>query len=89
MVLGDRTAEIIGERMRLRNDSKATRTWEHDFTTSDLKKTMVQRKGPPSFDVVVVMESREAWTIYDDVAPAIDALLEGILTYLISREIIS
>ncbi|NTV62975.1 MAG: AAA family ATPase, partial [Oscillochloris sp.] len=41
------------------------------------QKTVLERKAPPTFDVLVEIESWDSVTIYDDVAAAVDAILRG------------
>jgi len=41
------------------------------------QKTVLERKAPPSFDVLVEIESWDSVTVYDDVAAAVDAILRG------------
>lgn len=38
---------------------------------------MLEREGPPTFDVAVEMESRGRWRIHEDVGAAVDAVLSG------------
>lgn len=41
-------------------------------------KTVLQRAAPPTFDVVVEMMTRHSWRVHEDVATAVDRLLEGV-----------
>ncbi|NTW98317.1 MAG: AAA family ATPase, partial [Oscillochloris sp.] len=41
------------------------------------QKTVLERKAPPTFDVLVEIESWDSVTVYDDVAAAVDAILRG------------
>ncbi|MCU0491884.1 MAG: AAA family ATPase [Chloroflexaceae bacterium] len=41
------------------------------------QKTVLERKAPPTFDVLVEIKSWDQMTVYDDVASAVDALLRG------------
>jgi len=41
------------------------------------KKTVMERKGKPSFDVIVEMTNRNGWIVYHDVAHAVDTILDG------------
>ncbi len=41
------------------------------------QKTVLERKGPPTFDVLVELQSWEQVTVYPDVAAAVDALLRN------------
>jgi stage III sporulation protein SpoIIIAA len=41
------------------------------------QKTVLERKAPPTFDVLVEIQSWDGVTVYDDVAAAVDAILRG------------
>jgi stage III sporulation protein SpoIIIAA len=41
------------------------------------QKTVLERKAPPTFDILVEIESWDAVTVYQDVASAVDLLLRG------------
>ncbi len=41
------------------------------------QKSVLERKAPPTFDVVVEIQSRERVTVHPDVAETVDALLRG------------
>lgn len=41
------------------------------------QKTVLERKAPPTFDVLVEIQSWDRVTVYDDVASAVDAILRG------------
>lgn len=41
------------------------------------QKTVLERKAPPSFDVLVEIQSWDEVTVYDDVAAAVDAILRS------------
>ncbi|HMQ35297.1 MAG TPA: R3H domain-containing nucleic acid-binding protein, partial [Chloroflexaceae bacterium] len=41
------------------------------------QKTVLERKAPPTFDVLVEIQSWDSVTVYDDVAAAVDAILRG------------
>jgi hypothetical protein len=41
------------------------------------QKTVLERKAPPTFDVLVEIQSWDRVTVYDDVAAAVDAILRG------------
>ncbi len=41
------------------------------------QKTVLERKAPPTFDVLVEIQSWDEVTVYDDVAAAVDAILRG------------
>jgi hypothetical protein len=41
------------------------------------QKSVLERKAPPTFDVVVEIQSRERVTVHPDVADTVDALLRG------------
>jgi stage III sporulation protein SpoIIIAA len=41
------------------------------------QKTVLERKAPPTFDVLVEIQSWDQVTVYDDVAAAVDAILRG------------
>ena len=41
------------------------------------QKTVLERKAPPTFEVLVEIESWDSVTVYDDVASAVDAILRG------------
>ncbi len=41
------------------------------------QKTVLERKAPPSFNVLVEIQSWDQVTVYDDVAAAVDAILRG------------
>ncbi len=41
------------------------------------QKTVLERKAPPTFDILVEIESWDSVTIYQDVAAAVDMLLRG------------
>ncbi len=41
------------------------------------QKTVLERKAPPTFEVLVEIESWDSVTVYDDVATAVDAILRG------------
>ncbi|MEI6775310.1 MAG: R3H domain-containing nucleic acid-binding protein [Chloroflexales bacterium] len=41
------------------------------------QKTVLERKAPPTFEVLVEIESWDSVTVYDDVAAAVDAILRG------------
>ena len=41
------------------------------------QKTVLERKAPPTFDVLVEIQSWDKVTVYDDVAAAVDAILRG------------
>jgi hypothetical protein len=41
------------------------------------QKTVLERKAPPTFEVLVEIESWDSVTVYDDVAGAVDAILRG------------
>lgn len=40
-------------------------------------KSVLEREGPPSFDVVVQIIDRSHWEVHDDVVTAVDSLLRG------------
>ncbi|EFO79451.1 single-stranded nucleic acid binding R3H domain-containing protein [Oscillochloris trichoides DG-6] len=41
------------------------------------QKTVLERKAPPTFDILIEIESWDSVTVYDDVAAAVDAILRG------------
>jgi len=41
------------------------------------RKTVLERKAPPTFDVLIEINDRDQLSIYDDVAGTVDALLRG------------
>jgi stage III sporulation protein SpoIIIAA len=41
------------------------------------QKTVLERKAPPTFDVLIEIQSWDKVTVYDDVAAAVDAILRG------------
>mgnify|MGYP001431325527 CR=1 FL=1 len=41
------------------------------------QKTVLERKAPPTFDVLVEIQSWDSVTVYEDVAAAVDAILRG------------
>ena len=41
------------------------------------QKTVLERKAPPTFDVLVEIQSWDQMTVYEDVAAAVDAILRG------------
>ncbi|MBC8076645.1 MAG: AAA family ATPase [Chloroflexales bacterium] len=41
------------------------------------QKTVLERKAPPTFDILVEIQSWDAVAVYDDVASAVDSLLRG------------
>jgi stage III sporulation protein SpoIIIAA len=41
------------------------------------QKTVLERKAPPTFDVLIEIQSWDQVTVYDDVAAAVDAVLRG------------
>lgn len=41
------------------------------------QKTVLERKAPPTFDILVEIQSWDEVTVYDDVAAAVDAILRG------------
>jgi len=41
------------------------------------QKTVLERRSPPTFDMLIEIQSRDRLTIHDDVAAAVDALLRG------------
>jgi stage III sporulation protein SpoIIIAA len=41
------------------------------------QKTVLERKAPPSFDILVEIQSWDSVTVYPDVAAAVDAILRG------------
>lgn len=41
------------------------------------QKTVLERKAPPTFDVLVEIQSWDSVSVYDDVALAVDAILRG------------
>jgi stage III sporulation protein SpoIIIAA len=41
------------------------------------QKTVLERKGPPTFDVLVEMQDRQSVVVHRDVAETVDALLRG------------
>ncbi len=41
------------------------------------QKTVLERKAPPSFEVLIEIQSWDKVTVYDDVAAAVDAILRG------------
>ncbi len=51
------------------------------------QKSILERKAPPTFDVVVEIESWERVTIHEDVAETVDAVLRGYHVQSITREL--
>ncbi len=49
------------------------------------QKSILERKAPPTFDVVVEIQNRERVAIHPDVAAVVDAMLRGRLTPVESR----
>ncbi len=41
------------------------------------QKTVLERKGPPTFEVAVEMWERQRWIVHEDVAATVDAFLRG------------
>jgi stage III sporulation protein SpoIIIAA len=41
------------------------------------QKTVLERRSPPTFDVLVEIQTRDQFAVHRDVAPAVDALLRG------------
>jgi len=41
------------------------------------QKSILERKAPPTFDVLIEIQQRDHYSIYLEVAPAVDALLRG------------
>ena len=41
------------------------------------QKSILERKAPPTFEIAIEMLERQRWTIHDDVAATVDALLRG------------
>jgi stage III sporulation protein SpoIIIAA len=41
------------------------------------QKTVLERKAPPTFDILIEIQSWDSVTVYSDVASAVDALLRG------------
>ena len=50
-------------------------------------KSILERQGPPTFDVAVEMQSRREWRVHLDVAAAVDALLGGAVPPVELREV--
>ena len=50
-------------------------------------KSILERQGPPTFDVAVEMQSRREWRVHLDVAAAVDALLGGTVPPVELREV--
>ena len=46
------------------------------------QKTVIERMGPPTFDVAVEIIDRHCWRVHPDVAAAVDALLRGVCWHL-------
>lgn len=67
-LLGGTQAVIIGDAALL----KRTGT-----TSNRLRKTVIERKGNPVFDVIVEMTSQNDWIVYNDVPRAVDQILNG------------
>ena len=42
-----------------------------------MQKSVLERAGPPTFDVCVEMLERGKWRVHLDVAQAVDVLLQG------------
>ena len=81
-LLGGTQAVILGDKL-------ARSLLVQPEQTSNVKKTMVERKGKPSFDVVVEMTERNRWKIYHDVEKAADNILRGLLPILYSKNVIN
>ncbi|MGB8699976.1 MAG: R3H domain-containing nucleic acid-binding protein, partial [Thermosynechococcaceae cyanobacterium] len=41
------------------------------------QKSILERKAPPTFEIAIEMLERQRWTIHEDVATTVDALLRG------------
>lgn len=41
------------------------------------QKSILERKAPPTFDIAIEMLERQRWTVHEDVAATVDALLRG------------
>src|SRR5574339_604027 len=41
------------------------------------QKTVLERRAPPTFDVLVEIQTRDQFAVHRDVAPAVDAMLRG------------
>ncbi len=41
------------------------------------QKSVLERKGPPTFDIAIEMLERQKWVIHENVAETVDALLRG------------
>lgn len=41
------------------------------------QKTVLERKAPPTFEIVIEMLERQRWAIYEDVSQTVDLLLRG------------
>lgn len=44
-----------------------------------VQKSVLEREGPPVFDVAIELIDRETWRIHHDLAEAVDAALAGML----------
>lgn len=71
-LLGGSQAVTLGDRTIAKHVTESTGT-----TESRPKKTVMERKGAPSFDVVVELRQRNEWIVYHDVTRATDDLLRG------------
>lgn len=50
------------------------------------QKTVLERKTPPTFDVLIEIQTRDRLVIYHDVADAVDAMLRGYIARTEARE---
>lgn len=65
----------------------------HTVTLSDEEarrrrtpKTITERRGPPTFDIVVEMVNRDEVVVYPDTAKAVDLILEGLVPEINRRK---
>jgi hypothetical protein len=49
----------------------------NEKSSSEMKKTILERQGAPTFDTVIELLPNGEWTIYLDIAKVIDELLSG------------
>nr|WDB00690.1 hypothetical protein CVCH_176 [Cavernulicola chilensis] len=51
------------------------------------QKSIIERKGPPTFDITIEMQTRDNWFIHEEVKESVDTILQGKILNLQSRHL--
>jgi len=69
--------QLIGDIQAVTLGDQEARKRAADRSSEDVKKTILERQGAPTFNTVIEMTHSGEWTIYLDIAKVIDELLAG------------